>query len=69
MHGLQAPMEFPIRKATDAKQVNGRVVNSVRYMEMGGASGPGKWGKGNTMKVEKPTNVSESKSSTNTSDD
>lgn len=69
MPGIQAPQEFPIRKATDPKQVNGRVVNTVRFMEMGGLSGSGKYPGGNTMRVEKPTKVSASKSSTNTSDD
>ena len=69
MPGIQAPQEFPIRKPTDPKQQNGRVLNPVRYQEMGGMSGPGKWAKGNTMHVEKPTKLSESKSSTNTSDD
>ncbi len=69
MPGIVKPQEFPIRKPTDAKQSNGRVLNPVRYMEMGGFSGSGKWAGGNTMRVEKPTKTSGAKSSKNTSDD
>jgi hypothetical protein len=64
MPGIVAPDHYPIRRPTDAEQVNGRMVNPVRYPELGGLSGPGKWGKGNTMRVEKPTSVKVSHSST-----
>ena len=69
MPGIVAPQEFPIRKPTDANQVNGRVVNAVRFPEIGGLTGSGKWAKGNSMHVEKPTRVNATHSSKNKSDD
>lgn len=55
--GIMAPDSYPIRKPTNPDQVNGRVVNPVRYQVMGGLTGMSKWEDGNTMRVEKPTKV------------
>jgi hypothetical protein len=43
MPGIVGPESYPIRKPTDPKQTNGRVVNPVRFMEMGGLDAAGKW--------------------------
>jgi hypothetical protein len=66
--GIVAPQSFPPRDPTDANQNNGRIVNPVRYMECGGFTGPGKWPKGNGMRVERPTSVKAAHSSTNKND-
>ncbi|HYV56155.1 MAG TPA: hypothetical protein VE911_01365 [Candidatus Nitrosopolaris sp.] len=52
MPGLMAPENYPNRRPTDGAQVNGRIVNPVRYAEIGGLDGPGKWPSGNQMKLE-----------------
>jgi hypothetical protein len=65
MAGIMAPDRFPIRNPEDPNQVNGRVVNPVRYQEMGGLTGERKWASGNQMAVEKPTRVRAAHSSTN----
>ena len=69
MPGIVAPKDFPIRDPRNPKQEVGRIVNPVGYMEVGGLDGPGKWGKGTTMKVEKPTSVQGAKTVHNSSDD
>ena len=61
--GIVAPDRFPIRDPKDPKQNNGRMVNPVRYAEVGGLTGPGVWPKGNEMKVEAPTRVKGAKKS------
>lgn len=43
MPGLVGPSNYPIRQVTDPKQTNGRIVNPVRYLEMGGFDSAGKW--------------------------
>ncbi len=63
MAGIVAPNDYPIRDPKDPKQVNGRIVNPVRYIELGGLDGPGKWPKGNEMRVEPPTKVKGARSS------
>lgn len=55
--GVTQPGDFPIRHPSDQGLVNGRIVNSPHYAEMGGLDGPSKWPKGNEMRVEKPTGV------------
>ena len=52
MPGLMAPENYPNRRPTDGNQVNGRVVNPVRYAEIGGFDGPSKWPAGNQMNLE-----------------
>ena len=47
--GAQAP-----RGATDNKQQNGQIVNTPRYADFGGLSGPTKTGKKNAMTLSKP---------------
>ena len=41
--GIVAPEIFPIREPTDKNQLNGRIMNPVRYMEVGGLGNPGRW--------------------------
>lgn len=55
MAGVVGPDSFPVRDPRSGAQKSGRVLNPVRYSEMGGLDGPGKWPKGNEMRVEKPT--------------
>lgn len=43
--GLVAPDNFSIRKPTESSQKHGRVVNPVRYYEIGGADKPSIWSK------------------------
>lgn len=43
-----------IRGATDNKQQNGQIVNTPRYADFGGLSGPTKTGKKNAMSLSKP---------------
>lgn len=43
MPGLVGPANYPTRDPRSPKQTNGRVVNPVRYMEMGGFDAQGKW--------------------------
>ena len=57
MPGIVRPEKFPIRDPKSRPQKVGRIVNPIGFPEMGGLDGPGKWGKGNTMAVEKPTGV------------
>lgn len=57
MPGIVAPDRFPIRDPKDPNQVQGRVVNPVRFQEIGGLTGSSKWAGGNQMSVEKPTKV------------
>lgn len=62
MPGLVGPERFPIRQPDDPSRVNGRNVNPVRYMEIGGLTGASKWfggddSKKNTMSVERATSV------------
>jgi hypothetical protein len=73
MAGLLAPKDWPIRKPTDPNQVNGRNINPVRFMEVGGLKGPGVWYKDtgdpqssskNVAHVESPTGVKSGRSST-----
>lgn len=45
MAGIKAPESYPTRHPTDKAQMNGRIANPPRYMEVGGAKGPGIWGK------------------------
>lgn len=47
--GAQSP-----RGATDNKQQNGQIVNTPRFSQMGGLSGPTKTGKKNAMTLSKP---------------
>lgn len=65
MPGLMAPNSYPIRDPKDPNQVVGRIVNPVRYQEIGGLTGPGKLAKGNSMTVQKPTSVRAAHMSTN----
>ena len=77
MAGIVAPDVFPFRDPRTMKQVVGRIVNPVGFMEIGGLDGPGKWFKAygaseqskqeNTMKVEAPTKVKAAHSSANKS--
>ena len=62
--GIVQPDAFPVRDPRDPKQNHGRIVNPVRYIEMGGLDGPGKMPKGNEMKVEAPTRVKAAKDAT-----
>lgn len=55
--GLVGPQSFPVRNPKDKNQRQGRILNGPRYMELGNLSGPGKWPRGNEMRVESPTNV------------
>jgi len=57
MPGIVGPDSYPINDPQKPKNVNGRIVNMVPYPEIGGLDGPGKVGKANEMRVEKPTNV------------
>lgn len=62
MPGMVAPENFPIRDPRSPEQVQGRIVNPVRYQaKMGGMTGASAWEGGlsrpNNMVVEKPTNV------------
>lgn len=66
--GIVAPDHFPVRQPTDANQVNGRIVNSVRYMELGGLSSASKYPRGNAMRVERATSVRAAHGSTNKND-
>lgn len=43
MPGIVGPKDYPIRKPDDPKQTNGRIVNPVRFMELGGFDAAGKW--------------------------
>ena len=47
--GAQSP-----RGATDNKQQNGQIVNTPRFSQMGGLSGPTMTGKKNAMTLSKP---------------
>ena len=80
MPGLVGPSDYPIRKPTDVKQTNGRIVNPVRMMEIGGFDALGKWAghistsmssKTNDMNLEKggPTGVRPAKDTTGTNVD
>ena len=54
--GTFAPQNFPPRDPRAKNQKNGRIKNPVRYMELGGFSGPGKWEPAaDTMTLEKPS--------------
>lgn len=57
MANLAAPQNFPIRRVTDTHQKNGRIVNPVRMMEIGGLDAMSKWPATDAarMKVEKPS--------------
>lgn len=67
--GLVSPDSFPIRQPTDKSQMNGKMVNPPRYIEIGGISGSQVWFKpnrpegfqqspqSNVARVEKPTSV------------
>jgi hypothetical protein len=71
--GVVQPENFPIRDPRDPLQVHGRIVNQVRYPEMGGMNGSDKWtGKPsieekntreNDFRVESPTKVRAAKKS------
>ena len=61
--GIVAPDRFPVRDPKTRPQRVGRIVNPVGYAEVGGLDGPGKWPKGNEMKVEAPTRVKGAKKS------
>ena len=52
--GIVAPNAFPIRKPTDAKQHHGRVVNPVRFYEVGGGKGPQIWNVDNSPDSQSP---------------
>lgn len=61
--GLFAPESYPFRDPRNPKQMVGRVVNPVGYMELGGLTGPGQWGKGDAlMKVDRATSTGKIKS-------
>lgn len=45
MAGIKAPENYNIRDPRDKMQMNGRNANPPRYMEAGGAKGPGIWAK------------------------
>ena len=73
MPGIVGPADYPIRDPKDPNQTNGRNVNPVRYLEMGGLDSAAKWagsgGKKNDMKVDKATSVRGAVDTTNTGDD
>jgi hypothetical protein len=62
--GIVGPDQFPIRDPKSAAQKNGRILNPVRYVEMGFDSAS-KWPKGNEMRVEKPTGQTSTHATTN----
>ena len=69
MAGIVAPKSFPVRHPTDPKQTNGRVLNPVRYMKLGGLSGPGAWPKEEGVPgVERATDVKAAHKSSKNSD-
>lgn len=69
MAGLVAPGSYPIRDPKDKAVKHGRITNPVRYPEIGGMTGPGKWGdKANPFAVEKPTGVRTARAADRSSD-
>ncbi|HEX6775516.1 MAG TPA: hypothetical protein VF238_06695 [Methylomirabilota bacterium] len=43
--GIMGPEVFPIRDPRTKGMTNGRILNSARYIEIGGLDGPSKWAK------------------------
>ena len=78
--GIVAPEIFPIREPTDKNQLNGRIMNPVRYMEVGGLGNPNRWNEDNlphsqssqryigALESGGPTGVKVAKKSTNVND-
>ena len=74
MPGLVGPERFPIRQPDSEDRVVGRMVNPVRYPEIGGFAGPSRWyggddSKKNSFAVEKPTSVRAARKTTGTNED
>src|SRR3990167_3300282 len=69
MPGIVGPDSYPINDPQKPKNVNGRIVNMVPYPEIGGLDVPGKIGKANEMRVEKPTNVKAARPTTRKNED
>lgn len=61
MAGVRAPENFPIRDPRDKSMKNGRNMNPPRFMEVGGAKGPGIWTKdtGDPMMAQEAVGVLE----------
>lgn len=55
MAGILGPGNYSIRKPTDASQRNGQIFNVMRFSEMGGLTGPGKWTRKSAFPVERAT--------------
>jgi hypothetical protein len=54
MGDLFKPSSTGIRNPTDNKRENGRVINTPRFAEFGGLTGPSKAVTGNNIKIRKP---------------